>query len=202
MQESNKIEIKPGVELKFRYGMAAPDSRPGFKGYHWGDVRVLSVRGQNVDLEQKQAGEWRNNGLVSSIPSLQHMQNEYKQMGTKSKLSKTKKTMKLSELRQIIREEIQKEIFGLEKYGRGGVQPQSFNDKDRAKEKAKELSIEDPDGSYYVVEYPKKMDGSEIYKIETSYGTEPGKKYHYEFKNGEVKTNYVINPYTNMPYTK
>jgi len=111
MQESNKIEIKPGVELKFRYGMAAPDSRPGFKGYHWGDVRVLSVRGQNVDLEQKQAGEWRNNGLVSSIPYLQHMQNEYeKQMGTKSKLSETKKTMKKSELRQIIREEIKKSL--------------------------------------------------------------------------------------------
>jgi len=108
MQESNKIEIKPGVELKFRYGMAAPDNRPGFKGYHWGDVRVLSVRGQNVDLEQKQAGEWKNKGLVSSIPYLQHMQNEYKQMGTKSKPFETKKTMKLSELRQIIREEIQK----------------------------------------------------------------------------------------------
>ena len=115
MKEFN--EIKPGVELKFRYGMAAPDSRPGFKGYHWGDVRVLSVRGQNVDLEQKQAGEWRNNGLVSSIPYLQRMQNEYeKQMGTKYKLSETKKTMKKSELRQIIREEIQKEMFGLQKH--------------------------------------------------------------------------------------
>ena len=161
--------------------------------------------------------------------------------------------MKKSELRQIIREEIQKEIFGLEKYGRGdnqlqqkyeqeaqeeskngyvvhvnktktgfelsdwfddeltvasyengrkrGVQPQSFNDEGRATEKAKELSIEDPNGSYYVVEYTK-MDGSKMYKIETSYRTEPGKKYRREFKNGEVKTNYVINPYTNMPYTK
>ena len=109
--------------------------------------------------------------------------------------------MKKSELRQIIREEIQKEIFGLEKYGRGGVQPQSFDYEGRATEKAKELSIEDPDGSYYVVEYTE-TDGSKIYKIETSYRTEPGKKYRREFKAGEVKTNYVINPYTNMPYTK
>jgi hypothetical protein len=138
MQEYNKIEIKPGVELKFRYGMAAPDSRPGFKGYHWGDVRVLSVRGQNVDLEQKQAGKWRNNGLVSSIPYLQRMQNEYeKQMGNKSKLSETKKTMKLSELRQIIREELQKELFGLEKHGRGDDQLQRKFEKE-AEQKSKQ----------------------------------------------------------------
>ena len=44
--------------------------------------------------------------------------------------------MKTSQLRQIIREEIQKEIFGLEKYGRGYEQKQSQYEK-QAQEKSK-----------------------------------------------------------------
>ena len=44
--------------------------------------------------------------------------------------------MKTSQLRQIIREEIQKEIFGLEKYGRGDEQKQSQYEK-QAQEESK-----------------------------------------------------------------
>lgn len=128
----NKVEIKPGVVLKYRHGMSEPDSRPGFKSLHWGDVRVLRVRGQNVDLEQMQNGKWQDNGLVSSIPHLQRLQSEYKE-----------KVLKLSELRQIIREEIQKELLGLGDYGRGGLSFSKY-------ELEKNSAISSNPNNYYV----------------------------------------------------
>jgi len=110
--------------------------------------------------------------------------------------------MKKSELRQIIREEIQNEMFGLEKYGRGDEQ-REYDNEDRAKENAKELSTQSPDESFYVVEYSIMAGSRKKYKIEKIFrASSDDRKNRYEFMNGKVKTNYVINPYTKTPYTK
>lgn len=52
--------------------------------------------------------------------------------------------MKVSQLRQIIREEIQKEIFGLEKYGRGGLSISRY-------ELEKNRALSDNPNNYYVM---------------------------------------------------
>ena len=51
--------------------------------------------------------------------------------------------MKTSQLRQIIREEIQKEIFGLEKYDRGGLSISRY-------ELEKNRALSDNPNNYYV----------------------------------------------------
>jgi len=94
----------------------------------------IKIKAENKGEAEKKAEKW----IKENHPHLIDMA-----MYTIQELNESK-TMKKSELRQIIREEIQKEMFGLEAYGRGGLSISRY-------ELEKNRALSDNPNNYYVM---------------------------------------------------